>query len=103
MKVHVKLDITDEQRNLLHILITGKKSKKMVSRAMVVDFVKGMIERATSAGIDGFIGDTTEVVATKHKLSPQEERMIERLRTQGKDDSYCRGQIQVVRRYGLQP
>jgi len=96
MKVHVKLDINDEERNIMHALLTGKVSKKMVSRADVVSFVQGMIDAVTHQNSEA------AAISTK-RLSPAEQKMYDRLKKQGKDDSYCHGQLQIVRRYGLRP
>lgn len=91
MKVHVKLDITDEQRNIMHNLITGKDTKQMVSRAMVVDFVQGAIDAVTE-----IVDDGEAPAPIQH--TPKEVQLIEHLRKKGHNDSYIRGQLQVVRR-----
>jgi hypothetical protein len=50
MNVNVKLSISDEDRNLMSRRLTGKDSKKMVSRAEVNNWVKDQLEKFLRLG-----------------------------------------------------
>lgn len=57
MNVNCKLSLTDEQRNTMHNRLTGKSTKKMVSRAEVCNWVNEQLERFLTLG-----SPTTETV-----------------------------------------
>jgi hypothetical protein len=67
MNVNVKLSISDEDRNLMSRRLTGKDSKKMVSRAEVNVWVKEQLEKFLRLG-----SPTTEQVDDLVDDSPDE-------------------------------
>ena len=46
MKTNVKLELNDDERNRLAVLFDGKQTKRLVTRAELVDFVDACIDRA---------------------------------------------------------
>ena len=97
MKVNVKLSLSDEERNIMAVNISGKDSKRMVTRAEVNEFVQGCMDCIT----DAIIGQpVTEMKPAKNPLSSDEQAEVERLRAMGKSDSYIRGWLQVGRSIG---
>jgi len=61
MNVNVKLSISDEDRNLMSKRLTGKDTKKMVSRAEVNEWVKGQLETFLRLGSPASTRVTEEI------------------------------------------
>jgi hypothetical protein len=104
MITNIRLELDDDARRALASLIAGKPVKRLATRAEVCDFVRGSVD----ALVDGMANDLNLAgaqpkaeVSTASRLSPQEVAGVERLRKQGHNDSYIRGQLQVCRRYGI--
>ena len=49
MKTNVKVSLTDDERNCLAVLFDGKQSKRLATRAEIVDFVDACIDAALEA------------------------------------------------------
>lgn len=105
MKVNVNIELSDEDRNIMAMNMTGKISKRMATRAEVNQFVRGCIDRITDSITIGKpletykVGyfDTNIPKPPKSWFSEDERSTVESLRALGKDDSYIRGWLQVGR------
>ena len=99
MKTVIRLDVTDEQRRSLACLLAGKEVKRLATRDEVASYVLGMmggLHRATP--LEAPTPEAAEVVrAQRSAMAPGEEREAERLRAEGKCDSYIRGWIAAGR------
>ena len=108
MNGNFKYTITDEQRTHMRTALTGKATKRMISRAEIADFLQGCLANMC-VDSDALTGETVgdmHVEDTMPKfaglrLKPDEEQTVESLRAEGKTDSYVRGWLQVGRRKGL--
>ena len=50
MKTVIKLDVTEQQRSQIHQQVTGKVSKKLATRVMVTEYVKGLLSGTGNLG-----------------------------------------------------
>jgi len=76
MKVNVKLDINDTERDMLADYIDGETSKRLATRKDVNSFIQGCIDAA-------------------YELNDAPENEAEKLRAAGRSDGYIRGWLQV--------
>jgi len=103
MKTVIALDISDEQRNNLACLLSGKLVKRLATREEVRDYVNGAIERLSEAKADLACGLTphSSSEATVHQgviaRTAQEAEHIAKLRAQGRSDSYIIGWLKPGR------
>jgi hypothetical protein len=86
MKVNVKLDISDTERDTLADYIDGNQSKRLATRKDVNSFVQGCLDAALEAD------------SQRHVFPANNEAdEIQQLRNAGHNDSYIRGWLQVGR------
>jgi hypothetical protein len=106
MNVNIKISMSDEDRNIMAMNLTGKISKRMVTRAEISSFVQGCLDSITdSINIGepletvkvGYI-DTNAPKPMTDWFTEIERSTVEGLRAMGRDDSYIRGWLQVGRR-----
>jgi len=109
MRVAVRFDVTDEQRNALACLLAGKKVARKATREDFTAFVMGAVEsieaaivEATGSPPGGARPATPTDIATPapsalRGLTEAEERLAERLRSEGKPEGYIRGWISASR------
>lgn len=93
MKTNVSIDLDDACRDLLANYFDGKVTKRLATRKDVTEFVLGCVDMAVQNAMGG-----AQAVAQACNLSAVEMAEVERLRKLGKNDSYIRGWIQVMRR-----
>ena len=93
MKTNVSIETDDACRDLLANYFDGRVSKRLASRKDITEFVLGCVDMAIQNAMGG-----APAVAASTGLSPAESQEVDRLRKLGKNDSYIRGWIQVMRR-----
>lgn len=125
MKVNLSLEVTDEQRNVLACILAGKPLKALAKREDVRDFVEGWIATLTPDAIPDApekpakapntaaydIGDGRTVVVENGPgvgdryaeafiaaLTPDERKIYDQLKEDGKPDGYIRGYFYIERK-----
>lgn len=102
MKTNVKLDVSDEIRNALAILIAGKQVKRLASREDVTAFVtgalEGLLQTAQPIDEDEPVRRSRSAEPRSQSLTADEERTIARLQKEGRDEGYIRGWIYAGRK-----
>lgn len=93
MKVNVSLELDDAARDLIANYFDGRVTKRMATRRDIRAFVEGCVDMAIQNAMGGGLQ-----VHQACALSVKEADEVQRLRALGKDDSYIRGWIQVMRR-----
>lgn len=93
MKTNISIETDEGVRDLLANYFDGKVSKRLASRKDLIAFVNGCVDMATQNAMGG-----EKFVKAATVLTGPEEAEVARLRTLGKNDSYIRGWIQVMRR-----
>ena len=97
MKTNVSIELNDEQRNRLAILIDGKESKRMATRKEVVELcqrhIGGLAEASEPAKVQ--IERNQDAHAAFISLKPDPEDVA--LMAQPNNPSYVRGWNQVKR------
>jgi len=83
MKVNVKLDINDTERDMLANYIDDADTSRLATRKDVNSFVQGCVDAAVCMPIPEPVSEEAE---------------ISLLRTAGRNDNYIRGWLQVGRR-----
>ena len=106
MNVNIKISMSDEDRNIMAMNLTGKISKRMVTRAEVNQFVQGCLDSITDSINIGSPRETVKVgyidtnvpKPAKNWFTEDERSTVESLRAMGRDESYIRGWLQVGRK-----
>ncbi len=101
MITNVRIDLTDEQRNVLSRAINPSAPKRLATRQDVTEYVMGCIEAATAPEA---ISEAPRAVSTPSSVSApaytrlqaimERERLSDK-RLAGKSDSYVRGWCKV--------
>ena len=92
MKIIVPIELSEAQLRLAYRRITGGNGKQRATREMIREFVHGCVESLVNVD-----SPTPVFQQSRHQLSMEEIKEVERLRALGKDDSYIRGWIRVGR------
>lgn len=99
MIVNIRIELPDTERETMFQNLTGTEYRRKVSRAQVREFVEGCVEAASRRVM---LSPTPEAIraadAPASSFTAAEQSEIERLRADGKSDSYIRGWLQVGRR-----
>lgn len=113
MKVNLGIELTDEQRNILACVLADRGVKRLASRNDVREFLSGVVcgmrwhpeDEAIVTALTG----SEDMAAVKGgrvgqgmrvPYSPDELRVAERLKTDGKSPEYIRGWIGAGRALG---
>ena len=91
MIANVRIDITDSRRRLLASKIAGKAVQRLATRKEIVSFVEGCIAAACEDRSDTEDDPAGKAVPASSHLTPAERQTVERLRSEGKGDSYITG------------
>ena len=70
MKTNIQIELTDEQRNQLKILIDGKPSKKMVSRKEVIALCQQHISGLVNSSANGDDEARMRIMVANSKSTP---------------------------------
>lgn len=105
MNVNIKISMSDEDRNIMAMNLTGRISKRMATRAEINEFVQGCLDRITDSISIGEATNTvkvgyidTGVPKPKSWFTEDERSVVESMRALGREDSYIRGWLQVGRK-----
>lgn len=100
MKMNCKLEVSDETRNALAVLLTGKPVKRLATRDEVGEFIRGALDALTASAPAGLgygppegVPEVAGVTAPERlsTLTVVEQAHADKLTAEGKDASYIRG------------
>ena len=91
MRVNFNFEVTDEQRDIIRTRIEGKVTQQLATREMLCDFLQGCLDSLAQP-------EPEKPLVTRAQLSKHEADQVEKLRAEGKDESYIRGWVQVGRK-----
>jgi hypothetical protein len=95
MKVALSLEVTDDQRRELARRITAKSTSRLATRDEVREFVVGVLGSLGTAEGQEHLPET---VSARLAFTDAEAQLADKLRVEGKSESYIRGYIAVGRK-----
>jgi hypothetical protein len=86
MKTNISIELTDKQRSQVATVFDGRPTKRMASRAELVEFCQGCVSALLPVA-------TAKAVKVSTQIAPEDSKAL-----LGKSQSYIRGYNQVKHR-----